>query len=189
MTQSNQQIKHHKERNIFFVLLFIAVVTGVLALLIGGFSDRTTLTTSGNIDVSIDALVCSSVSKSSESIFDLSGANRADQRLNITFKNDEMDAIMYSLDAEYASEDTARAKEAELHAEYSAYIAKYNINAENISETFAYYDNSAKVSLYANRAALNRQTAQVFLLDSDNYTIEQLKAHYADKGFACNYKN
>lgn len=126
--------------------------------------------------------------------FDFSGANNVSQTVKAVFDGDKMDAISYTADVSYDNNETAEKQGSSYHHNYYKYTTGRDENFKGISYHFAVIDNRAKVDLYAEASKLNQFNAKLFSLDSKsdgsfNYSDDNLKALYENKGYTCRFVN
>ncbi len=168
---------------ILIIIIFVYILFNIL-------SDHTEYIQAESTTSSISSLSCSA-NNSSKSFFNLSQSTSNKQEIKIAFKDKHISTIMYTLDASYDSEKTAKTKDAELHAEYSHYLSEHGLNTEQISNTFAFSESNIKIKLFTEKNSLNSITSELFLLDSVNYShsSQALKAYYESIDFVCHYKD
>lgn len=180
-------------KNIVILVVFLAILVGVVVFLISLFTPKTTYTSSGDGTTNTQSLYCTTKSKNVDgTFFDLSNADSASQAIKVIFKNKKIDNISYSATIAYSDNNVAKTEEAKLNTKYGTYVQDDGKNREIFSPNFSTNNNEVKISLYADLKQLNNHLAKIFLIDTNDsissYTSKVLSTLYKSKGFDCKAK-
>ena len=193
---SFEEVEKKKGKNtkgIIILVVFLAIVVGLVVLLINLFTPKTTYTSSGSDTTSTQSLYCTTKSKNIDgAFFDVSSADSASQAIKVIFKNKKIDNISYNATMIYSDPDKAKTEEARLHSVYNLYVQDTGQSGEIFSPNFSASNTEAKISLYADIKQLTNKLAKIFLIDTNDslssYTSKVLSTLYKSKGFSCEAK-
>ena len=184
----SERKKRLKYMDLFLIAVIALVVIGLVFAFVELTSGHEELTSTDESRGTVSSLSCTGENLG-ESFFDITDTSSTKQEVKMAFRDDRINTIMYTLDAEY-DEKTVSAKEAGFHAKYNDFMMKHGLSPDSIEINYSSIDTKAKVKLYAEKKSLNSITAELFLLDPANYSSsgKALKHFYEDKGFICQYK-
>ena len=193
---SFEEVEKKKGKNtkgIIILVVFLAIVVGLVVLLINLFTPKTTYTSSGSDTTSTQSLYCTTKSKNIDgAFFDVSSADSASQAIKVIFKNKKIDNISYNATMIYPDAEKATSEEAKLNATYGLFVQEDGKSREIFSPNFSVNNTEVKISLYADYNKLNNKLAKIFLIDTNDslssYTSKVLSTLYKSKGFSCEAK-
>lgn len=191
MTELEKKSKNKKiisSTTIWIVAIAVSIALSVAAFMLFG-SKETHISTS-KTETTIKSLMCNSADPKNP-FFVSETAETNNHVVKVTYRGEIADKISYNYDGSYTSSSVADTVGSSLHADYNIYMGKNGAYQESLYPTFSVVDNKLKVSLYTEYNKVNSVTAKLFFInaeefhDLDNYSIEDLKNLYVEKGFSC----
>ena len=178
--------------------IIAAVIFGAIVLFVGllsvVLSQKETNITEKDYEPTVNALYCEA-SEPTDPFFESASVINDSHEIKVIFRNGGAFKLSYNYYGVYNTEGAADAAHTRLHADYNIYMGSNETDQESLYPTFDFDGSKVKVNLFAEvGSSLNLVTARLFFLSVDEfeslaeYSEEDLKNVYEDKGFSCTFK-
>lgn len=168
-------------------IVVLAVLVALVAVFWDFFKSKETHISNKTTDIKVGVLNCEA-GQPVDPFFASNTVLNSDHELKVIYGGGGIEKINYIYNGEYASNDAADKAGSQLHADYNIYMSK---DAESLYPTFSVVENKLKISLYVEYRKLNTKNATLFFMNADeyqdlgDYSIDDLKSLYENKGFSC----
>ncbi len=184
----NGEKKNHRTRNLILLLLFLAILVGVILWLLRG---KTTTHGQYPENVRNESLTCTSSSVTYEKT---NNVNSDDKELKISMVfagKDSLSSASLKYTLRFGSYDEAYSAEAVSHAQFNLALQALGYDASKFNNKFSIIDSELVVSLSVNPdKTIDDTTRSYFLIDyaeDDELpkTLAEYRTNYEKQGFSC----
>ncbi len=181
-------------KKIIILVIFLALVVGLVILLVNLLGEKVTYTSTDNKSTVTTSLICKTDSIDvGDAFFDVKDSKNATQQLKAIFDDKKIGSLSYNATINYENYETAKKREAELHFKYGSYMQDNGKEMTDYSPNFSVNEQEVKINLYASKKQITPETAKIFLINAtesafDNFSPNSLKVLYEGKGFDCEIK-
>ena len=182
--------KHHKKSSTWKAIALVLIALALwLAIYLLFFSESKRTLQSEKPEVSYRAVICEKNSQSPSEILTTFNPVSVSEKLNIVFRNNELNSLLFTYDGTYADNAAATRAENEIHTAYYRYIGKLGISVTHYSNTYSIIDNTMNMTLMASAKNLKMDSLPLFFLSSDmdimKMPAESYESFYKNLGFTC----
>ena len=189
---SERDNSRQKYLGIAAAFVVVAIFAAILYLLFKGDEEYTSVD-NDNI-YSTEILYCEA-SVLEDPFFSASGEISSSHEIKVIYSQGKANKVSYTYVGNFYSEDDANGVNADLHAKYNKYMARYNLSPTILGPTFSVIGTKFKVNLYTDIINIDGMTGVLFFLNPDeavrmaSESSEILKLVYSEKGFDCKINN
>jgi len=185
-----EQKQHHKNSSTWKVIALVLVALALwLAIYLLFFSESNHTREAEKSEVSYRAVICEKTTQSPSEILTTTNYTSVSEKLNIVFRNSELNSLLFTYDGTYPDEATATRAENEIHSAYHHYIGPLGISTTRYTNTYSIIGNTMNMTLMASASVLKLESLPLFFLSSDmditNMSLEAYETFYKNLGFAC----
>lgn len=185
--------KQTKFTNAAIAIIICIIITVLITVIIALNNNHEEYKTTSNREQELSLLVCSA-SSLPNSFFTSSAGTSKKHEVKITFLNGEADKISYTFEGSYNDADAANTESTTMHAQYNKFMSAQNLDINTLSNNFSVYDNTSKITLFADIEKIPPSVSKLFLINTNrigsiaNSSIHDFRKMYSEEGLTCSAK-
>ena len=183
--------KPNKKATMATMLVFFCLFLFGVGFVVYMLNNSNSYTTTGERSSSVTVVSCTST-KDQETIFDVTSANSVENKVKISFNNNDKPSIItYTIYGVFDDEESALKEGGYWRTAYNLYMGEHDLNPESIENSFSLTGNKAWANLYTDASKLNFDTAKLFLFSPGenrsllSYKMNDIIKIYEKNGFKC----
>lgn len=115
--------------------------------------------------------------------------------IKATFRDNTIDKMNYTYEADFDTEKDAETELSLLHANYNIFMGKVELDIELLTPNFSRFGKTNVINLYIVRSSMRNGIAKLLFLSDDKMgeipeiNIDRFAKIYSDMNFTCNINN
>ena len=181
-------------KKIIGVVCFLAALVLLVVVVVVMMSPKEINNSTGDNTKSIGSVEC--IKNTDAGAFLMNeNASSSKHTIKATFRDENIDKMSYTYEADFATEEQAKTELSTLHASYNTFMGDVGLDIELLTPNFSSFGNDVVINLYATKSNMKEGLAKLLFVSADEMrkmpstSMEEFTKIYSAKGFKCNIKN